>query len=198
MQWTNPLGTRQVHLQVIPANSDGPDLNLPLGLQSEFEVPAPPAWYGLLLGMTYRWWVRITDQELPVPADHPTWGAWGESSFRTPSVDSSGINAVSPANGGTVTGITPTLTWAHSRPDVFYYKVQLSKDAAFNTDGVTAVASVYGALIHGGVTSPANTYTVPASAPLEGAPTYFWRVRPRVQGDGLPVPFTATFSFRTP
>lgn len=128
LQWTNPLGARQVHLQVIPANNDGPGVDLVLGLASEFEVPAPPAWNGLLPGMTYRWRVRTTDQELPVPTDHPTWGAWGESSFRTPSVDSSGITAVSPANGGSATGFTPTLTWAHPRPDVFYYELQLSKD----------------------------------------------------------------------
>lgn len=132
------------------------------------------------------------------PTDHPTWGAWGESSFRTPSVDSSGITAVSPANGGSATGFTPTLTWAHPRPDVFYYELQLSKDPSFNTDGVTAVASVYGALIHGGVTAPPNSYSVPESAPLEAATTYYWRVRPRIQGDGLPVAFTPNFSFRTP
>ena len=41
-----------------------------------------------------------------------------------------------------------TLTWANSRGDVFYYELQLSRDPSFNTDGVTAIAPVYGALIH--------------------------------------------------
>jgi len=198
LRWANPASARQVHLQVIPANNDGPGVDVLLGLATQLEVPAPPAWYGLLPGMTYRWRVRTSDQELPIGAEHPTWGTWGEATFRTPGADSGTITAVAPAPGGGAASLTPTLTWANSRGDVYYYEVQLSRDAGFNTDAGTAIAAVYGALIHGGVSTPANSYTIPASAPLDSGATYFWRVRPRVQGDGQPVAFSPNFSFRTP
>jgi plastocyanin len=198
LMWTNPLGARQVHLQVAPANNDGPGVDVILGPQTSFELPAPPAWFGLLPGMTYTWRVRSTEQELPVPSDHPTWGAWGTATFRTPVVDSTGISFVSPLLGSVAGSLTPTLTWATARTDLFYFELQLSKDSSFNTDGVTAFAAVYGALVHGGVTNPLNSYTAPANAPLEPRTMYFWRVRPRVQGDGVPVTYSAVFSFRTP
>ena len=57
---------------------------------------------------------------------------------------------------------------------------------------------VYGALVHGGATSPANTYTIPAAFPLEHGVSYFWRVRPRVQGDGAPLAWPGPWTFRAP
>lgn len=198
LKWINSPAARQVHLQVIPANNDGPGVDVVLGLATQFEVPAPPAWYGLLPGMTYRWRVRTSEQELPISAEHPTWGPWAEATFRTPFAGSDTLTAVSPPSGSGAPSLTPTLTWANGRGDVFYYELQLSRDAGFNTDAGTAIAPVYGALIHGGMSTPANSYTVPSTAPLEPGSTYFWRVRPRVQGDGQPVPFSPNFSFRTP
>jgi hypothetical protein len=43
-----------------------------------------------------------------------------------------------------------------------------------------------------------NSYTIPSGFPLEGSHTYFWRVRPRIQGDGQPVGWNTAASFRTP
>jgi len=199
LQWTNPSGAAQVQLQVIPAKNDGPGVDLMLGSPAtNFQIPAPPQWYGLLPGMTYSWRVRTSDALLPVPPDHPSWSPWATGSFRTPLVTSDGISAANPPPGGAAGSRTPAVTWNGNRPDVFYYELQLSRDSGFNTDPNTAIASVYGALVHGGVTNPPNTYTVPADAPLDANTTYFWRVRPRVQGDGLPVAFSGAFSFRTP
>jgi len=53
-------------------------------------------------------------------------------------------------------------------------------------------------LRHGGVTVPNNSYQIPSAFPLEAGTTYFWRVRPRVQGDGTALPWPALSSFRTP
>lgn len=93
--------------------------------------------------------------------------------------------------------LTPTLQWDVSRSDLFYYEFQLSKDVTFNTDPATATAMIYTSLRHGGVTSPWNSYEVPGSSPLEDKTTYYWRVRPRVQGDGTPASWSALFSFKT-
>lgn len=110
---------------------------------------------------------------------------------------STGITPLTPANGNTVTSKTPGLMFTNTNNSVFYYQVQLSKDASFNEDPATATAMVYSSLIHGGVSVPRRTYSVPTSAPLEDKTTYYWRVRPRVQGDGTQVEWTALFTFKT-
>lgn len=198
LKWTNPASTRYVHLQLIPANNDGPGLDLVFGAVSGFAVPAPPAWYGLLPDMTYSWRVRISTALLEPALGSSAWGPWVQTNFRTPAIAASVVTGVSPAEGSTVASRTPAVAWASSRNDLFYYEVQLSKDGSFNTDPQTATASVYGALIHGALTSPVNSYAVPSSAPLEPGTRYYWRVRPRVQGDGAPMAFTPVYSFRSP
>lgn len=198
LAWTNPAGTRFVQVQVIPANNDGPGIDLLLGPVSSFPVPAPPTWYGLLPDMTYAWRVRVTASLMEPALDSRAWGPWVATNFRTPKVAADVVSGASPAEGSVVGSRTPTLRWASSRNDLFYYEVQLSKDNTFNTDPQTASASVYSALIHGALATPANSYTVPADAPLEPNTRYYWRVRPRVQGDGTPMAFSPVYSFRTP
>ncbi len=51
--------------------------------------------------------------------------------------------------------------------------------------------------IHGGETSPRNSWTVPDSAKLDPNKNYYWRVRPRVQGDGTEVAWSPAWSFKT-
>src|SRR5207247_2041773 len=54
LEWSSPSGSTQYQLQVIPANNDGPGVNLIRGGSDQsFTVPAPPQWYGLLPAMTY-------------------------------------------------------------------------------------------------------------------------------------------------
>lgn len=147
--------------------------------------------------MTVAGRVRVTNLAgMAGPAD-PNWSPWAERKFRTPKVIGDGITKVAPRAGWAITSATPVLQWANGRTDVFYYELQLSKDPQFNTDPATATAMVYGALVHGGVTNPPNSYPVPAAFPLEDHTVYYWRVRPRVQGDGVPVAWPAANSFAT-
>ena len=193
LSWSNASGATQVQLQVVPFNSDGPGVDLHLGSPaSSFNIPAPPNWYGLLPDMTYTWRVRTSNAASFVDGNDPSWSAWSEAPFRTPKVTSGTISAVSPPSGASVTTQTPTLQWSNNRIDVFYYEVQVSKDPAFGGN-----AFLYWEMRHGGVTSPPNSYTIPSGFPLERNTTYFWRVRPRVQGDGTPVDWSPLFRLIT-
>src|SRR3990172_5020498 len=168
VRWQNPAGARQAHLQVIPSNNDGPGVDVYFGSSvSSFQIPPPPQWYGMLPGMTYAWRVRVSDATTAVGLDDPSWSQWAQRTFRTPSVNSSTIKAVVPSIDAGVSTLTPVLQWSNTRTDVFYYEVQLSKDATFNTTPATATAMGAPALIHGGVTSPGNSYAVPSGFPLE-------------------------------
>lgn len=199
LAWINPQGVSQYHLQVIPAHNDGPGIDLHrASAETSFAIAPPPGWYGLLPDMTYTWRLRVSRAATFVGTDHPSWSSWSQATFRTPAASSATLSPVQPAQNATVPTWVPVLQWANSRDDVFYYEVQLSKDRYFNTNPTTAWASVYGALIHGGVTTPLNSYAVPTNFPLEPATLYFWRVRPRVQGDGTPVDWSSVWSFKTP
>ncbi len=194
LRWTNPSGVNQYHLQVIPANNDGPGIDLHLtSSDSSFTIPAPPQWYGLLPDMTYTWRLRVSDAAGFIDLIDASWSSWAQRRFHTPAAGSNTISAVFPTPGSNVTG-TPVLQWANSRQDVFYYEVQVSSDQRFNTDPRTSTASVFWELRHGGATNPVNSYTIPAGV-LQPGVTYYWRVRPRIQGDGRPVSWTAPFSF---
>lgn len=195
VSWTPPLGTTQFHLQVVPFNNDGPGVDLIRNADASFTLPAPPEWYGLLPDMTYFWRVRTTTvTTVPTEKD---WTAWSGRTFRTPKVSPTKISPIEPADRSTVTSLTPTLTWADSNSEVFYYEVQVSKDDGFVTDRAAASAAVYWALIHGGVTVPLNSYKIPSAFPLEAGITYYWRVRPRVQGDSMPIPWSQKWGFVT-
>ncbi len=199
LTWDTPAGATQVHLQVIPSNNDGPGVNLIVSATSSFAIPAPPAWYGMLPGMGYSWRVRSTNKATAADENDSAWGPWSVSAtFRTPAPDPARIVLVAPAANATVANRTPTLTWSSGDPALFYYEVQLSRDAQFVTDSAKATASVYQNLVHGAVSTPRNSYVVPANAQLEAGAMYFWRVRPRVQGDGTPVGWTTTRMFVTP
>lgn len=88
-----------------------------------------------------------------------------------------------------------SLRWENSDPTIFYYEVQVSGDDRFDNNPDTATSFVWWNLVHGGVTNPLNSWKTPS---LEPNKTYFWRVRPRVQGDGTPVTWSQTWKFKTP
>jgi micrococcal nuclease len=188
----------QAHLQVTPANNDGPGVNLILSLsQPEFAIPAPPNWYGLLPGMSYTWRVRVSDSPSAAGSDDPSWSDWSAPAvFRTPAIGPETIGAAEPAMGAGVSTLTPTLAWTESNPNSWYYEVQVSRDPAFGPFGPSAF--LYWELRHGGVTNPPRSYQVPAQFPLEPGQQYYWRVRPRVQGDGAPTGWSPNFTFTTP
>ena len=197
--WMPPADTTQYHLQVVPFNDDGPGIDLHIGtVESSFQIPPPPQWYGLLPDITYTWRIRVSDAPTFVALTDPSWSAWAEWRFRTPAVTSSTLASASPVSEATVANLTPVIAWTDSRSDLFYYEVQVSKDPTFTTDPAGATAMVYWELRHGGVTSPPNSYAVPSQFPLEPSTRYYWRVRHRVQGDGSPVDWTTAFTFWTP
>ena len=192
LRWANPSSTTQVHVRVTPANNDGPGVNLILGAATSLRIPPPPEWYGLLPGMSYAWKVRSSTAATALDENSALWGPWSEErTFRTPSRDSTRLTAVAPADGGTVPAQPQTLRWNNGDQDVFYYELQVSPDRNFGEAG--PVASVWQNLVHCCVTASPNSWTTPD---LQPATTYFWRLRPRIQGDGTPVAWGSTWSFR--
>ena len=201
LQWTQPPGTTWFQVEVIPFNEDGPGINLVIGdgalvRGAQYQVLGPNFGsadpnYVILPDMTYLWRVRTaTVLTNPTEAD---WSAWAVSSFKTPPASSSTITPVAPPQFGEASTLTPTLTWANSNAAVFYYEVQVSRDYEFGPN-----AFLYSEYVHGGASTPANSYVVPAAFPLEAGAIYYWRVRPRIQGDGDPLPWSATYVFLAP
>ena len=201
LKWTQPPGTTWFQVQVIPFNEDGPGINLVIGdgalvQAAQYQVLGPNFGsadpnYVMLPGMTYLWRVRTsTVLTNPTAAD---WSAWAVSSFKTPPASSSTITRVAPPFFGEVRTLTPTLTWANSNTAVFYYEVQVSRDYEFGPN-----AFLYSEYVHGGASTPANSYVIPEAFPLEAGEIYYWRVRPRIQGDGDPLPWSRINVFLTP
>lgn len=204
LRWEAPSDARRFHLQLVPAKNDGP------GVDSIFddarrvegrlftlpEVTEPGSRFVLLPGMSYTWRVRASNSVEKVGVADASWGPWSPwGSFSTSAVSSDGLTPLSPPTGadvGSVGGIQ--LAWAHPVSRIFYWEIQVSTDAAFDTDPATATAAVWWMLIHGGVTQPPNSWQTP---PVARGVTYYWRVRPRVQGDGTPVRWGPTWTFRT-
>lgn len=195
--WSSPQATKVVHLTVFPANNDGAGVNLILEAATSFIIPPPPEWYGLLPDMTYTWRVRASDAEDIYREDDPRWGPWSAAwIFRTPPASGASTTPRFPKTGEVVPIRDPFFWWADSNPYVFYYEVQLSPDSTFNTDPATATAFVFWVLLHGGVTRPLNSYSLPPGVTLDPGWTYYWRVRPRVQGDGTPAAWSPTWNFQ--
>jgi len=186
LRWTYPSGsvTHQVHLQVVPFNNDGAAIDVILDASNpSFNLPAPPDWFGMLPDVTYTWRLRGSEAATSIGVDDPSWGPRAPVAFkfRTPKVTTADVFPLTPTNG-TSANTTPTLVWKVVNEVLFYFEIQLSADPNFNSDPATATASVYWNLVRGAVTNPPNSYTVPASAPLQAGRTYYRRVRPRGRG----------------
>lgn len=198
LTWTNPSGALQYEIMVVPFNNDGPGIHLIRNAEESYTIAAPnfgasPGNYVMLPGMSYMWQVRTTAVPDPSPSD---WSSWASSTFRTP-VASSATITLNGMAGATTSSLNPTLSWTDSNRQTFYYEVQVSQDSSFTTNPAAARAMVYWELRHGALSDPENSYTIPSQFPLADETVYFWRVRPRVQGDGTPVAWSPTMSFQT-
>ncbi len=197
LRWSVPEGATvtQVHFQVIPYQRDGPGVDLILSPnQGEFTLPAPPDWYGLLPDMSYNWRVRASDATTSIGVDDDSWSDWSRVwEFRTPALNAATIQLQSPTGDVQVETATPTLLWTDIEPNSWYYEVQLSTDPLFGNN-----AFRYWELRHGAVTDPPRSYAVPEAYPLAPGERYFWRVRQRVQGNGVPLEWTVPASFYAP
>lgn len=199
VSWTPPASATQYHIQIAPANNDGPGINLIRNIEGSFTIQPPVMGQGdyvLLPDMTYAWHVRFTAAAQALAENSFEWGTWSEwHYFRTPKPSSNTISPVAPASDSAVSPQGATIQWSNSDTSVFYYEIQVSSDPQFNTNPATATSFVWWNLVHGGMTNPPNSWQTP---PLEAGRTYYWRVRPRVQGDGTPVAWSRIWSFRTP
>jgi len=210
LTWNQSATTKQFHIQVLSANSpstgqpDGPAIDLIIGdstlvAAASYTVPSPvfgAGPYVMLPGMTYRWRVRVSDAAGSIGVNDLSWSQWSqERTFRTKPAVSSTASRVAPAEGA-FTSRFPAVQWNDSDPSIFYYEVQVSRDVQFRT-GPDAVAPVFWNLVHGGESLPPRSWKVPSQFPLEPI-RHYWRVRPRVQGDGTPVEWSPAFSFRVP
>ncbi|MCX6021499.1 MAG: hypothetical protein NTZ05_07175, partial [Chloroflexi bacterium] len=177
---------RQYHVQVAAYNNDGPGIDMIIGRDDltqlrKFPILAPNMGVGsyvLLPGMTYTWRVRTSPLATALGPTDKGWSDYSEPrTFRTGSVTSATITVMQPPNGSSVTDLTPLLQWANRNPLIFYYEVQLSEDATFETDPSRATAAVAWELSHGGQSSPLNSYRVKRQFALKAGATYYWRVR---------------------
>lgn len=149
--------------------------------------------YLMLPDMGYTWRVRETTARVPLSEQDVGWGPWSPGhSFRTATRSSSRITPVSPADADPIQATSLSLQWDNADRDVFYYEIQVSADSGFGEEG--PLAPVWHNLVHGGVTNPVNSWRTPD---MQSSTTYYWRVRPRVQGDGTPVAWSQTWSFTT-
>jgi hypothetical protein len=202
LSWQNPPDATQFHVQVVPVKNDGPAVDLVIGdpamvRSGSFVVDAPTQGFGpyvMLPDMSYGWRVRTTNSGSPLISGGPGWREWSPTwTFKTAARTASGSGPLSPHDGVVVDNEIVGLTWRPPTADVFYMEVQLSTDPRFETELGKARAPVYWNLIHGGITGPANTWFTPL---LKRGTDYYWRVRPRVQGDGKPVDWSEAWRFK--
>lgn len=196
LTWLAPPGATHYQLVITQAGQSQPIIRFVDRISDSYTIPAPPQWFGMLPGTTYQWSVRVNNAPGPVPDNHPSWGPWSEVySFRTPVPPSSLLGPAYPPHGAVVSTVTPRLQWGDPTPGVFLYEVQVSRDPSFETDPAKASAPVYWETVHGGMTTPPNSYQVPDRYPLQRGSTYYWRVRPAMPAGVPPAPWGATWTF---
>ena len=203
--WSSPASATQYHLQVTPLHEDGPGINLIRNVDSGIFWVLPPVFgygnYVLLPGAHYSWTIRFSSAPHSIGVDDSSWGPWSTQKwYRTEPPSSSTLTLVEPTAGSVTTKPRPTLRWNDVAWTNFYYEVQLSTDPQFRM-GSDAVAAVYWNLVHGGMTNPLNSWTVPEGFDLPPG-TYYFRVRQRVQATlngaeerGIPWAAPQSFTF---
>jgi hypothetical protein len=207
LSWNNPSGATQFEIQVIPLNNDGPGIDLIIGdpalvAAASYTIQPPVMGQGnyiILPGATYNWRVRTSRAPGSIGPTDPSWGPFSDvRTFKTPRPNAGTISVqpVTPSD-------TPTIEWKDSNVNDFYYEVQLSQDRTFNADPASATAAVYWNLVHGGLSNPLDSWTLPSGVTLEKGKTYYYRVRQRVQATALGadepgIPWSGTQSFVAP
>lgn len=184
LSWTPALGSLHFQVQVVPMNNDGPAIDLIISdpaqvASGRYVIPQPVLGQGnyvLLPGAHYTWRVRQSSVLRVTAADSAGWDPWSEvQRFSTPGPQPS-VTATPPPSSY---DRTPIIQWTDSDTANFYYEIQVSTDGAFRM-AKEAVAPVYWNLVHGGQSTPLNSWAVPQGYELLPG-TYFVRVRPRVQ-----------------
>jgi len=124
----------------------------------------------------------------------PLWGKWSKASFRTP-MPSYTLSSLNPTAANIkAVGPRPILQWKSTNNSLFYWEVQVSPLQDFGDNTWRWHNLVHGAVKHHeGEAQLTNIWFIPQEL---DAGTYYWRVRPRVQGDGTPAKWGPTWSFR--
>src|SRR5262249_17219391 len=154
-------------IQVLPANNDGPAINLIIGAPDQvsaakFDV-MPPVFgtgpYIMLPGMTYSWRVRTTTLATPMSESSPGCSDWSPMRhFRPPAPTPAAVGGVPPTADAMVSPTDPLgLVWSDSNKADFYYEVQVSGDTRFDPNPATATSFVFWNLVHGGITTPPDS-----------------------------------------
>lgn len=196
LRWSDVEHATQYHIQVLPVSNDGLGIDTIL-FSGSFNLAAPRRGdgpYVMLPGMSYSWRVRASGAAGSIGPGDASWGPWSSwETFYTPTASGNKITAESPASGAVIPpGDSATVRWGDLYPSIFYYEIMMSTDSAFGGNG--PLAAVWHNLVHGGISDPLNSWRTPK---LTSGATYYWRVRPRVQGDGPPVAWSSTFNFLT-
>lgn len=118
----------------------------------------------------------------------------GKFDTRDANFSAATLQAVNLAKGEIYNGKTARLQWADANNTIFLYDVQVAGNQRFDTNPATADTFVWENTIHGGVARPNDTWKTP---PLTPDTAYFWRVRPRVQGQNVPTAWGPTWTFKT-
>lgn len=218
-----PYGTKNFAVELIPSSDRGTGIPNSPGLTLQFTdtgfinkirlegftLPAPELGKGpyiTLPGMSYTWRVRVSpDPTLPF-TDGPGWQTVDATPvLKIPNTGRGEIKDFAAPRGSekisfmldgkTTNNLAPSLQW-QGDTDVFYYHLQVSSDPTFETDPAKATAAVWENLIHGGESTPLNSWKVPNGL-LQPGKIYFMRAKPRVQGDGQEAPWSTIASFKT-
>lgn len=197
LSWQAPPGATYYEVVLTPAGNERNSIRFVNTIADNYRIPGPPVWYMMMPDTTYYWRVRVNNATGPVPDDHPSWGPWSEVyTFRTPVPTSDLLGPVAPASQAAIASTTPRLAWSNPNDDVFYYEVQVSRDPNFVTDPARSVAPVYWETVHGGMSTPRNSYQISERYPLQRGQNYFWRVRAAMPGSQREAPWGPTWSFR--
>ncbi len=196
LSWLPPAGATHFEMIITPAGNVAGSIRFVQNVTTQYAVPGPPAWYGMLPDTLYYWRVRVNNATGAVPEEHPSWGPWSDVwAFRTPIPSSAVLGPSSPTHEASVGTTTPTLVWGNPNEQVFYYEIQLSRDPNFTTDRRTSWTAVYWETVHGGLSNPKNSYQVSSKYPLERGATYYWRVRPAVPNASREVSWSYPWKF---
>ncbi|MBM2810191.1 MAG: Amidohydro-rel protein [Chloroflexi bacterium] len=85
--WLSPPNTAQYQIQFVPANSDGPAINVVRDAASSFSVEGSVL--GLGPGTSYSWRVRTTAATASIEEDSPLWRPWSDTrAIRTAGAES--------------------------------------------------------------------------------------------------------------
>jgi hypothetical protein len=174
LSWNQATGASTYALQISTDSTfNSTAVNQTALTGTSFNVPAGT----LLQGTTYNWRVAAKDAS----ANSSAWS--GVYTFTTPAAATLSAPALAlPANGSTVSNVTPTVSW-NQTAGASTYALQISIDSTFNSTVVNQTALT------------GTSYNVPAGILSQGT-TYNWRVAAKDASNTSE--WSSIYTFKTP